>query len=207
MQRTVYLVDDNAEFRESTAWWLEGAGYMVQSFGEALEVIEHLTRDTRLEKSCLLLDVRMPEMSGLDLHDQLNEKGLQLPVIYMTGHGDVPLAVEAMSKGALTFLEKPLDDKALMAALDAAFSETDRGESLNVETESEARFRERHALLTPRECEVLQGVVDGKLNKVIAYDLGISVKTVELHRSRVMKKMQAPSPAALVKMVLTQSIS
>ncbi len=206
MQKTVYLVDDNAEFRKSTAWWLEGAGYMVQSFGEASRVMQHLAGSASLAHSCLLLDVRMPEMSGLDLHDQLNKKGLKLPVIYMTGHGDVPLAVEAMSKGALTFLEKPLDDQALMSSLEAAFSQLEQGLP-STEEDADVNYLERYALLTPRERDVMQGIVDGKLNKVIAYDLGISVKTVELHRSRVMKKMQVTSPAALVKMVLTRRIA
>ncbi|WP_456412310.1 response regulator transcription factor [Thiolapillus sp.] len=205
MQRTVYLIDDNADFRQSTAWWLEGAGYVVQSFGKPSQAMRYLTSNAVAEHSCLLLDVRMPEMSGLDLHDQLNRSGLRLPVIYMTGHGDVPLAVEAMSKGALTFLEKPLEDEALMSALEAAFV-VDANQHAE-DREGEACYLERFALLTPREREVLQGIVDGKLNKIIAYDLGISVKTVELHRSRVMKKMQAGCPAALVRMVLTRRVA
>lgn len=207
MQKTIYLVDDNADFLQSTAWWLEGAGYRVQSFCAPSQAIKCLASDAMAEHSCLLLDVRMPEMSGLDLHDQLNRKGVRLPVIYMTGHGDVPLAVEAMSKGALTFLEKPLDDKALMAALEAAFAEPDPTKTDEVDTEAELCYQERYARLTPRECDVLKGILDGKLNKIIAYDLEISVKTVELHRSRVMKKMQAVSPADLVKMVLTKRVA
>lgn len=206
MQKTVYLVDDNADFRRSTAWWLEGAGYQVQSFGEPVQAIECLV-DRVGEYSCLLLDVRMPEMSGLDLHDQLNRKGVSLPVIYMTGHGDVPLAVEAMSKGALTFLEKPLNEEALMSALEAAFAEPALSGAGKTHTEAEMCYQERYASLTPRECDVLQGIIDGKFNKIIACDLGISIKTVELHRSRVMKKMQAASPADLVKMVLTKQVA
>ena len=120
--RTVYIVDDNTEFRESTRFWLSGVGFDVHTWGDPREAIEALSRRDRGETACLMLDVRMPQLSGLDVHDALLERGAQLPVIYMSGHADVPLAVQAMQKGAITLLEKPFDDEALEAALESAFA-------------------------------------------------------------------------------------
>jgi two-component system response regulator FixJ len=206
-QRTVYIVDDNAEFLESTAWMLEGEGYQVEPFSDPSDCLQQLDRQERLNETCMLMDVRMPAMSGLDLHDRLNDSGIQVPIIYMTGHGDIALAVEAMKKGAVTFLEKPLDDVALSTALEAAF---ERASSLAnhpaEDRQAQNDYLARLNTLTPREKDILDGVVSGKLNKVIAYDLGISIKTVELHRSRVMSKMQASNAAELVKMVLTGAV-
>ncbi len=221
MAKSVYIVDDNNEFRESTAWLLEGVGYCVESYADASKAFSELSNKNieDNEGACILMDVRMPEMSGLDLHDQLNGKGVDIPVIYMTGHASVAVAVEAMKKGAITYLEKPLDSQMLQAALDSAFSEQcnlkKKNVSKNLENEgvdkkdneidkAKAVYQERYSSLTPREIEVLCGIVDGKMNKVIAYDLGISVKTIEIHRSQVKKKMQAKSAADLVKMVLTE---
>ncbi len=202
MHKTIYIVDDNNDFRQSTAWWLEGEGYRVESFGNPKLALEQLCELEAQENTCMLLDVRMPEMSGLDLHEQLNKHGICLPIIYMTGHGDVALAVEAMRKGAVTFLEKPLDDVQLESALDAVYSR----QYTSIEhrsTQEESDYKERYATLTPREKEIMGGVVDGKQTKIIASDFGISIKTVELHRSRVMKKMNAASATVLVKMALT----
>ncbi len=202
MHKTIYIVDDNNDFRQSTAWWLEGEGYQVESFGNPELALEQLCEQEAQENTCVLLDVRMPEMSGLDLHEQLNQRGICLPIIYMTGHGDIALAVEAMRKGAVTFLEKPLDDVQLESALDAVYSRQ-RASVDHQPTPKENDYKERYATLTPREKEIMQSVVDGKQTKVIASDLGICIKTVELHRSRVMKKMNAVSATALVKMALT----
>jgi len=121
-QRNIFIVDDNAEFRQSAEWWLQGAGYQVESFENPSRALDQLAGRDTPEQVCVLLDVRMPEMSGLDMHDALHARGIPSPVIYMTGHGAVPLAVEAMKKGAVTFLEKPLDDTALETALETAFS-------------------------------------------------------------------------------------
>ena len=208
MDKSVYIVDDNSEFRESTAWWLEGAGYNVQSFANPQHALDVLAEVNKEEESCILMDVRMPEMSGLDLHDQLHNEGVKIPVIYMTGHANVPLAVEAMKKGAVTYLEKPLDGKALELALANAFSSRPNDSSVvdSDMEESKRLYHERYSTLTPRESEVLQGIVDGKMNKVIAYDLGISIKTIEIHRSQVKKKLKAKSAADLVKMVLTEQV-
>lgn len=216
-QRTIFIVDDNAEFRQSAEWWLQGAGYQVESFENPNRALDQLAEQDAPEQVCVLLDVRMPGMSGLDMHDALHARGIPSPVIYMTGHAAVPLAVEAMKKGAVTFLEKPLDDAALESALEAAFKRklpapslqegglpiTAVGDENDEPDPAQTAYQECFARLTPREREVLQGIVDGKLNKVIAGDLDISIKTVEVHRSRVMSKLQARSLTDLIKMVVT----
>ena len=216
-QRTIFIVDDNAEFRQSAEWWLQGAGYHVESFENPSRALDQLAGQEAPEQVCVLLDVRMPGMSGLDMHDALHARGIPSPVIYMTGHAAVPLAVEAMKKGAVTFLEKPLDDAALESALEAAFNReppesplrdggppvTAAGGGHDELDPAQTAYQECFARLTPREREVLQGIVDGKLNKVIAYELDISIKTVEVHRSRVMSKLQARSLPDLVRMVVT----
>jgi two-component system response regulator FixJ len=214
MSRTVYVVDDNTEFLESAKWWLEGAGYDVEGFDnprDALDVLHH-PRD----EACILLDVRMPGMSGLDLHDTLRQRGVTLPVIYMTGHGDVPLAVEAMRKGAVTFIEKPFVDEALESALALAFEPAARPAPADVSatpvregdlSPSEEAFQRRFSRLTAREREVIGWVVKGKLNKVIADLLGISIKTVELHRKNAMTKLQARSVVELTKLMVTGRVA
>jgi FixJ family two-component response regulator len=208
----ICLVDDNADFRESAAFWLEGLGYEVSAFDGASACLAALDADEALRReACLLLDVRMPEMSGLQLLDALNARGVQRPVIFMTGHGDVPLAVEAMRKGALTFLEKPFQETALEEALRQAFTARELPPPASPEPavaapdapSAEAQeFQRRRDTLTPRELEVMELVVEGHPNKVVAHRLDISPKTVELHRSRVMAKMQASSLTQLVRMAV-----
>jgi FixJ family two-component response regulator len=216
---TLFIVDDNAEFRESARWWLGGAGYEVQDFGAPEPALAALRQwslqrpvpgaDTAGEPplACLLLDVRMPQMSGLDLHDKLNAEGISIPVVYMTGHGDVPLAVQAMERGAVTFLEKPFPDEALEGALAKAFERArEQRQRTLVQARDEAgvrAYRQRYGSLSQREREVLQGVMEGKINKSIARELGVSVKTVDLHRANLMDKMQAKSVVHLVRMVTT----
>ncbi len=227
---TVYIVDDNPEFRESTRFWLSACGFQVQAWGDPREAVAALSRRDRSERCCLMLDVRMPELSGLDVHDRLAACGALLPVIYMSGHADVPLAVQAMRKGAVTLLEKPFDDEALEAALEAAFasigdvaraaaardaaapavraaaSNADAdadGEAQAEADEAQRRFRSREASLTPREREVLGHVVQGIYNKNIADRIGLSIKTVELYRARGMAKMKARSVAELTRMMVS----
>jgi two-component system, LuxR family, response regulator FixJ len=218
---TVYIVDDNPEFRESTRFWLAGCGFEVQAWGDPREAVEALSRRDRSERCCLMLDVRMPELSGLDVHDRLAACGAMLPVIYMSGHADVPLAVQAMRKGAVTLLEKPFDDEALEAALDAAFASigdvaraaAERTAAAQATVphddddpeagEAQRRFRSREASLTPREREVLGHVVQGTYNKNIADRIGLSIKTVELYRARGMAKMKARSVAELTRMMVS----
>ena len=214
--RRIYLVEDNPEFRESAAWWLEGLGYEVSTYGGPAEYLAALDADTAVSgPACLLLDVRMPEMSGLQLLDAVRERGVDRPVIFMTGHGDVPLAVEAMRRGALTFLEKPFQEDALEDALRQAFArpaEPSRGALAAAapvsvdEPPADPEYLRRLGLLTPREREVMDLVVLGHPNKVVAYELGVSPKTIELHRSRVMAKMRAASFTQLVRMAMSRSV-
>ena len=221
--RTLYLLDDNDDFRATAKWWLGGAGYQVLDFGDAqaaIEALKALDADA-IARACLLLDVRMPGMTGLQVHDLLIEAGITgtaaqpaLPIVYMTGHGDVPLAVQAMEKGAVTFLEKPFQDSALESALARAFElgaparpATTLPEAPAGQAALCAEYQRRRASLSPRELQVMQGVVEGKISKLIARELDISTKTVELHRSRVMAKMQADSVVHLTRMALGQRVS
>lgn len=200
----VYILDDNQDFRESTAFLLDAMGYEVESFSNHTELLEAMSSVSKSQPACLLLDIRMPEISGLDVHDLMIRKDIDLPVIYMTAHGDVPLAVAAMEKGALTFLEKPLKNQALQFALDKAMS--DEIQSLRTSPEERramAGHRQNIALLTPRERQVADCVVNEMSNKLVARELDISIKTVELHRSRVMQKLQAKNAAQLVRIMLS----
>jgi len=208
--KTVFIVDDNQEFRSSIAWMLKGEGHMTVEFDSARKALNALrsTRTDELDNCCMLLDVRMPEISGPELHDIINSEAIPMPIVYMTGHADVAMAVEAMSKGAVTFLEKPLREEKLLVALESAFSPVTKLNpgSLPVEersTDSSPQLREMLSQLTPRESEVLDGIVDGQANKVIAFNLGISVRTVEVHRARLMKKLGTRSATELIKKIMT----
>lgn len=206
----VFVVDDNDDFRQSVAWMLRGEGYDTVEFMDVHKAINALRIAGRkdIERSCLLLDLRMPQMSGFEFHDALKSAGVNIPVVYMTGHGDIPLAVEAMKKGATTFLEKPLKQEQLIRAIDSAISS---GTARNADLFSCQRpatdrdrqaFMEKFDTLTPREKDVLGGMVDGHVNKVIASNLNISVRTVEVHRSRVMKKLGIRTASEAVRLVL-----
>ncbi|MCG8051008.1 MAG: response regulator [Candidatus Thiodiazotropha endolucinida] len=203
----IYVIDDNKEFRESIRWVLEGEGHSVISIDDPLKGLSQLQNNLQETNCCCLLDIRMPDMTGLEFHEKLLKNGVNIPIIYMTGHGDIPLAVEAMSKGAITFLEKPIDYKLLNTAITGAFSAFNNSNQCNKSADIDIEYEHRLNLLTSRESEVLTEIVSGKMNKVIALDLGISVKTVELHRSRVMNKMQAKTAADLVKMVIRESVN
>ena len=211
--RTVYIVDDNVEFLESTRFWLSGAGFGVQIWHDPQEAVDALVQRNRSTPACLMLDVRMPQLSGLDVHDALIDRDAELPIVYMSGHADVPLAVQAMQKGAVTLLEKPFDDGALEQALEKAFTHARRSPArgaapepnaaANGHDEAHARFAALEARLTPREREVLSYVIQGIYNKNIADRIGLSIKTVELYRARGMAKMQARSVAELTRMMVT----
>lgn len=199
----ICLVDDHAEFRQSAAWWLESLGYEVECWEEPRAFLDAMA-DRPSEPACFLLDVRMPGMSGLELMEAARERGLDQPVIFMTGHGDVPLAVEAMRRGAVTFLEKPFQEQALEEAIALAFRAGATSSSASADVSPQAQtYQERLSRLTAREREVMELVVSGAFNKVIAYDLGISPKTVELHRARIMTKMEAPTLTHLVRMAVS----
>lgn len=205
--RRIYIVDDNAEFRRSAQWWLASAGYEVVDYGDPADALGALQAHPPAQPACLLLDVRMPGMSGLDLHDRLLQAGVHVPIVYMTGHGDVPLAVQAMQRGAVSFLEKPFAEDALEAALQRAFSTPAAEPEAEPDTSSEAaEWQRRLARLTPRERELLGWVIEDKLNKTIADLMGISIKTVELHRKRVMEKLGASSATHLIKMVVSERV-
>ena len=208
--RTIYIVDDNAEFRRSAQWWLSSAGYSVVDYADPADALGALQSQPPAGEACMLLDVRMPGMSGLDLHDRLSAAGVHLPIVYMTGHGDVPLAVQAMQRGAVSFLEKPFAENALEDALQRAFATpaaapvaTAAAPEAEAEDPAAAAWRQRLERLTPRERELLAWVVEDKLNKTIADLMGISIKTVELHRKRVMEKLGASSATHLIKMVVS----
>lgn len=204
--RTIFIVDDNKEFRLSAQWLLAGAGYEVVDFADPGLALQALHDQPPSGPACMLLDVRMPGMSGLDLHDRLTRQGVQLPIIYMTGHGDVPLAVEAMRKGAVTFLEKPFVGEALEQALEQAFNPARPvlHPASHDGDEGARQWAERFARLTPREREVLDWVLKEKLNKTIADLMHISIKTVELHRANLMRKLGADSVIHLVRMAVSE---
>ncbi len=190
---TVYVVDDDPALRESLSYLLRSEGLRVRTFESARSFLSEHANDTR---GCLVVDVRMPEMSGLQLLEHLGEKGSDLPVIVITGHGDVPMAVRALKCGALDFIEKPFGDQALLDRVNEALDEDRRrhGEHL-LRTE----IMRKMARLTQREREVMERVAQGKPNKVIAEDLGLSPKTVEVHRARLMHKLEVDSLAQLMR--------
>ncbi|MGD9545081.1 MAG: response regulator FixJ [Methylocystis sp.] len=192
----VYIVDDDPAVRDALQLLLEAEGYVVTSFPSAPAMLLSVGPESA---GCIVADVRMPEVSGLDLLVELKNRNLGLPIIIITGHGDVPLAVEAMKRGAVDFLEKPFDDQALFAAVKRALSKHEAVQSRQAE---ERQMSERLATLTKREREILEMLVDGRSNKVIAHDLGISVRTVEAHRANVMTKMRVKNLAELVRMFL-----
>ncbi|MFK7994279.1 MAG: response regulator transcription factor [Granulosicoccus sp.] len=199
----VFILDDNDEFRESTAFLLDAMGYQVEHFGVYEKLFAAIDVLPEEQPVCLLLDIRMPQLSGLDVHDLMHEQYIDIPVIYMTAHGDVPLAVSAMRKGALTFLEKPLDDDELQGALNQALSAEVQGRRCTVaERAAVDETRKMMETLTPRELDVTRCIVNELSNKEIAAELNISIKTVELHRSRAMQKLQAKNAAQLIRRVL-----
>lgn len=188
----VYLVDDDDAVRDSLGMLFRSIGLKHEAYASALEFLERYD-DTR--NSCLVADIRMPGLSGLELQQRLNEQRAEIPIIFITGHGDVPMAVTAMKSGAADFIQKPFRDQDLIDRLHKALAQdSDRRRGRAAEDE----IRGRIALLTPREHEVMQRVVRGQANKVIAMDLGVSQRTVELHRARVMRKLRMRSVAELV---------
>jgi two-component system, LuxR family, response regulator FixJ len=196
----VHVIDDDEAVRDSLAFLLRANEIEVQTY-ESGTVF--LAGATELKAGCVVTDVRMPEISGIELLRKLKELKVFLPVIVITGHGDVPLAVEAMKFGAADFLEKPFDDDILLAAVRAALNRQDSEGKRQAER---AAIDDRLAALSNREREVLEGLVAGRANKQIAFDLGISPRTVEIYRANLMTKMQAASLSELVRMALTAGI-
>jgi FixJ family two-component response regulator len=194
LKPTVFLIDDDASVRKSLSRLLRSAGYTTETFASAEEF---LGRGHFNGIGCLLLDVQMPGLSGIDLQKELNKADYHMPIIFITGHGDIPMSVEAMKKGAVDFLTKPFDDEELLQALRAAI-EKDR--NARAENTDVLEIRRLIELLTPRENEILRYVVTGMLNKQIALKLGIAEKTVKVHRGRVMEKLGVDSVAELVRL-------
>ena len=192
----VHVIDDDEPVRESLAFSLETAGFSVKTYESAVQFLERL-HDA--EFGCIVTDVRMPDMSGLELLRELKERGVEFPVIVMTGHGDVPLAVEAMREGVADFIEKPFSDNAILASLRSAL---DRSLDRREQSAERAVIAGRLASLSPRERQVLEGLISGKANKVVAIELDISPRTVEVYRANLMSKMQAASLSELVRMAL-----
>jgi len=192
----IYIVDDDDGMRRALTVLITTIGYQAVAFAKPTEF---LAKYDPSQPACLVLDVRMPEMSGLEVQQHLNKAGSMLPVILVSGHGDIPMAVQAMKDGAFDFLQKPFRDQELIDRINGALK-LDAQNRESVDRLADLKARERS--LTPREREVLVLVVDGKANKVIAIDLGLSERTVEIHRANVMEKMGARSVAHLVKMHL-----
>lgn len=181
--KIVHVVDDDDSVRRSVGFMLKTSGHRVHSYSEGAEILK---ASKTLEPGCILLDIRMPGMDGLEVQNALREAGVSLPVIIMTGHGDVPLSVRAMKAGAIDFIEKPFEKGVLLAALEQGFATLKRTDASR-ERASDAAVRLQ--VLTPREREVLEGLAEGLPNKTIAYDLGISPRTVEIHRANLMTKL------------------
>lgn len=192
--RAVFVVDDDGAVRHGLRFLLRTAGYSVEAFASARSFLEGY--DPR-RGGCLLLDVRMPQMTGLELQQQLNVRGWRIPVIFITGHGSVPLAIAAMKAGAFDFVEKPLRENTLLESIERALHWNDRAYEERLER---AALQARAASLTPREREVFELVAAGESNKVIAGHLGISFRTVELHRAHIIEKLKAGRLSDLIRM-------
>ena len=194
--RIIFIVDDDDAVRDALTFLLTAAGHAVESFVSARGFLEKYDPSQR---SCLILDVRMPHMTGLEVQQELNARGWRIPTIFITGHGTVPIAIAALRAGAFEFLEKPLRDDVLLASVERALA---REETIRRHAARRGELEARARLLTPRERDVMRLVVEGDDNKSIARRLGISYRTVEIHRARVMEKMQARSLSELVRMVI-----
>ncbi len=196
----IHVVDDDTAMCESLRWLIESVGFQVKIYPGAKAFLDNYQDGGT---GCLLLDVRMPEMSGLELQEQLNKNHIEIPIIFITGHGDVPMAVRAMKAGALEFLNKPFNDQELLDCINRAIEyDSQRRQS----SSERNHIMERLDQLTTRERQVLKELVTGKLNKVIAADLELSIKTIELHRSNIMRKLQSRSLAQIISMIYAHDI-
>jgi two-component system response regulator FixJ len=198
-QRMVHLVDDDAAIRRSVGFMLKTSGHRVETYASGTELLK---ASNHLDDGCILLDIRMPGMDGLEVQQALHEKGVSLPVIIMTGHGDVTLAVKAMKAGAVDFIEKPFEKEALLGSLEEGYRRLTRKEA------TDDRVRDatvRLQALTGRERDVLEGLAQGLPNKTIAYDLGISPRTVEIHRANLMTKLGVRSLSEALRIAFAAS--
>ena len=194
---TIFLVDDDPDVLDAVSFLLSTEGYRMETFDTPAALLE---RVTPADAGCLVLDVRLPEMNGLELQGALHERGVHMPIVFITGHGDIPMAVKAVNAGAMDFLEKPFDDDKLLEVV---------GQGLERDRERRELAARRAAIegaldsLTPREREVMEEILRGKLNKIIAADLDMSVRTVEVHRARVLEKLGARNGSDMVRLVLS----
>ena len=197
MSEAVYLVDDDPDVRDAIVFLLENEGLPVRAFGEPQPLLDEVDGNSR---GCMVLDVRLPQMDGLQLLEALRNRSVEMPAIFISGHGDIPMAVRAVQAGALDFLEKPFRDEVLLEKVNNGL-ELDRHarESHSERLAVEKRLEE----LTPREREVMEGMLQGKLNKIIASDLDVSVRTVEVHRANVLDKLHARNSSDMVRLVLS----
>ncbi|VVD90195.1 response regulator transcription factor [Pandoraea terrigena] len=200
-QETVFVVDDDEAVRDSLRWLLEANGYHVRGFASAEEFLSHYNGH---QLGCLILDVRMPGMSGLELQEKLVENRFNIPIIFVTGHGDVPMAVDTMKKGAMDFIEKPFDEAELRAQVERMLAKARQDASSQRELQAAEDLLSK---LTSREHQVLERIIAGRLNKQIADDLGISIKTVEAHRANIMEKLNVNTVADLLRLALSKRSS
>lgn len=200
MKQTVFVVDDEAEVRDAISWLFSTMDVEVRCFASAEEFLEAYHG----ELGCLILDVRMKGMSGLKLQEKITDEKIDIPIIFITGHGDVPMAVHAMKLGAVEFLTKPFNNQQL---LDIVHSSLEKNLEKYIKRQAKQAVLDRVDSLTAREREVLASIVTGKMNKVIAADLGISPHTVELHRAKIMKKMQVRTIGELINIILSNNIN
>ena len=196
----IYIVDDDEAFRDSLRWLLESNGFEIELFTSAKGFLDSYNSG---KPGCVVLDIRMPGMTGLELQEKLNKKGIRTPVIFVTGHGDIPMAVSAVKRGAMDFIEKPFNESEMLELIrNALVLDTQQREA----DKQQAVIYSRLAKLTSREREVMECVIAGKSNKLIADQFGIAVKTVEAHRAKVMDKMEANSLADLVHQVVNKHV-
>jgi len=195
---TAYVVDDDESIRTLWRWLMESNGIAVQTFATAAAFIEAY----RHEPGCLVLDLRLPGMSGLELQEYLNQNGIEIPIVFVTGHGDIPTAVRALKGGAVDYIQKPFGYRSVVSVIRKAF---ERDAEIRALRTRRSVVAERLATLTEREREVMERVVQGKPNKVIASELDVSIKTVEAHRAKVMEKMAVPSLAELVQLMVQRT--
>ena len=199
---SIYVVDDDPAMLRSIKRLLSGMGFQVATFSTAHEFLDNYSEEE--EHSCLILDVSLPDISGIKLQEELISRGIDLPIVFITGYGDIPMSVKAMKQGAIDFLPKPFKEKDLLAAISRA---VEKDIAVHLEKEEKERLLSIFNILTPREYEVMRLVITGLLNKQIALQLGITERTVKVHRGRVMEKMQIDSLAELVILALKAGIS
>lgn len=200
MRESVFFVDDDKDVRDAVSFLLTTEGLHVEVFATPGEILEAMTPE---HVGCLLLDVRLPEMNGLELQQALRDRGIQLPVVFLSGHGDIPLAVRAINAGALDFVEKPFNDELLLEKVNNALEISRTARAQNGDRRAIER---RLAMLTPREREVMEGILEGKFNKMIASDMDVSIRTVEVHRAHVLDKLGARNSSDMVRLVLSTNV-